>query len=45
LIYLDQVIKNTTKFKRVKNEYELLKTLQNFFSMMALTSKKYLDPS
>lgn len=36
---------NKTKLKRVKNEYELLSKLKYFFTVMSLTSKKYLDPS
>lgn len=36
---------NKTKLKRVKGEYELLAKLKNFFTVMALTSKKYLDPT
>lgn len=36
---------NRTKLKRVKGEYELLNKLKKFFTVMSLTSKKYLDPS
>lgn len=36
---------NRTKLKRVKGEYELLAKLKNFFTVMALSSKKYLDPT
>jgi ubiquitin carboxyl-terminal hydrolase 25/28 len=36
---------NKTKLKRVRGEYELLAKLKRFFTMMALTSKKYLDPT
>lgn len=34
-----------TKVKRIKNEYELLSKFKQFFTTMALTSKKYLDPT
>jgi ubiquitin C-terminal hydrolase len=36
---------NRTKLKRVKGEYELLAKLKKFFTIMGLSSKKYLDPT
>jgi ubiquitin C-terminal hydrolase len=44
---LEEILANQskTKLKRIRNEYELLKKLKNFFTLMALTSKKYVDPS
>ena len=43
---IEQVLAdNRTKLKRVRGEYELLGKLKKFFTTMALTSKKYLDPA
>ncbi len=43
---IEQVLaENKTKLKRVRGEYELLGKLKKFFTTMALTSKKYLDPA
>ena len=34
-----------TKVKRIRNEYKMLEKLKHFFTTMALTSKRYLDPT
>lgn len=38
-------IDNEVKKKRIMNEFNMLTKMQQFFSEMAMTSKKYLDPS
>mgnify|MGYP000881453270 CR=1 FL=1 len=42
---LDQIVPNGIRNKRIFNSFGLLRSIQNLYSHMILTTKKSLDPS